>query len=74
MRSVIFFVVFYVVIPTLMAFLTLKAHIAAQSDPETAAIGLDMTILLVSFYLYGAGSVHFWQTNQFFLQKRFQYP
>lgn len=69
MRSAVFFTLFYVVIPTALAFLSVRAHVAAQPDQGMSAVGLDTLFVMVPFYLYAAGSVHFSYTNLHFLRR-----
>jgi len=68
MRSVASFIIFYVVVPAISAFSAVRAHVAAQPEPEMSTVGLEMLFVMVPFYLYAAGCVHFSYTNRMFLQ------
>jgi hypothetical protein len=68
LRAVVFFVVFYMLIPTASAFLAVRHHLDAQPNPRDAAIGLNLLFTMVPFYLYLAGALHYSKTNRPFLQ------
>src|SRR2546423_507272 len=68
LRTAISFILFYVLVPSIFALTSIEAYVQKQANPDFSSTGSGVLYVLVPFYLYGGGSVHFFYTNQVFLR------
>ncbi len=68
MRTVATFTLIYIILPSISVFLSIQSYLPQSALTSIENSGLEQAVLMVPFYFYAAGSVHFHYTNRGFLK------